>query len=163
MSCNEGDPFGSLTIAHGDFARTIWVPASKGECWDVLTDVQEIVRWIPVLDSVDEIERLKFYRATLRDRIGMFSLSADAEIKVTELVPESLIRFEAEGEDHQVGARIKVRAALGLDEALAGTNANVNGRYEVTGRVATLGASTIRSKAEKILDHFYTEMRASLG
>lgn len=137
--------------------------ASLAECWDVVTDVQKIVRWIPVLHSVDEIEHLKLYRAALRDRIGMFSLSADAEIHVTQLVPESLIRFEADGEDHQVGARIKVAAALVLDGTPAGTNANVSGRYEVTGRVATLGASTIRAKAEKILDQFYTEMRGSLG
>ena len=150
-------------MAGGEFSRTIWVPASVDEAWEVLTDVDRLVGWVTILESVTELEYLKSYQAVIKDRIGIFTLSASADIDVKELIPRQMIRFEAVGEDHQVGARIKVDAALSLAEALKGTDTSVKGRYEVTGRVATLGANTIKAKAEKILDEFYSEVHRSLG
>jgi carbon monoxide dehydrogenase subunit G len=39
----------------------------------------------------------------------------------------------------------------------------VKGQYEVTGRVATLGASMIRTKGEKMLEEFFTAASRELG
>jgi carbon monoxide dehydrogenase subunit G len=40
---------------------------------------------------------------------------------------------------------------------------SVDGCYEVAGRVATLGAGTIRKKADKLMDEFFGNMKRTLG
>ena len=66
------------------------------------------------------------------------------------------IRVHAEGEDRQVSSRILVDAVLELlPQDGAGTLVAVAGGYEVSGKVATMGAGMIRQKATKILDEFF--------
>ena len=45
----------------------------------------------------------------------------------------------------------------------SGTALGVTGRYEVTGRVATLGAAAIRKKGDKILAEFFANAAKELG
>jgi carbon monoxide dehydrogenase subunit G len=94
--------------------------------------------------------------------MGPFRLSADLAVKVTAFRQPVSITFTAEGEDRQVSSRITVEAELTIEPREAGTVVAVNGRFEVTGRVATLGASMIRSKGEKILDQFFSSLEAEL-
>ena len=55
-------------------------------------------------------------------------------------------------------ARIAVGATLRIDGGDVGEGATVSveGTYEVTGKIATLGASMIRNKARKLLDEFFS-------
>lgn len=138
-----------------DFARTLSVGSSQEEVWAVVTDVDRVAGWVSVLGAVEELQPLSAYRATLTDRLGPFRLSADLEIDVVEAVMNESIRFVADGEDRQVSSRIQIEALLALSSEGDRTNVNVEGRYEVTGRVATLGASMIKAKGDKILDEFF--------
>lgn len=137
-----------------EFARKLSVPAPPRDVWEAVTDVERLASWITVVGNVEEISRLDTYSATLADRLGPFRLSADLDIRVVEVEEGSSIRFVADGEDRQVASRIKIDGALSLTSAEATTVLDVSGEYEVTGRVATLGAPMIRSKGEKILDQF---------
>ena len=50
-----------------------------------------------------------------------------------------------------------IDAAARLSDAGPGrTRVHLSGSYEITGRVATLGAGVIRSKATKLIDTFCT-------
>jgi hypothetical protein len=63
-----------------------------------------------------------------------------------------------------VKSRITVDAEVVLAKALAaGCTVGVDGKYEVTGRVATLGAGSIRKKAGLILDEFFDHLVQELG
>lgn len=137
------------------FARTLSIESSPESVWAVVTDVDQVAGWVTVLSEVQTVETLAAYRATLTDRLGPFRLSADLRVEVTELEDGSTIRFSADGEDRQVASRIQVDARLTLVPTNEGTDLRVEGSYEVTGRVATLGASMIRAKGEKILDEFF--------
>ena len=147
-------------MAHEDFSRSFAVPASALSTWATMTDVEQLISWISVLEDASTVEPLDRYRAVLQDRLGMFALRADLEILVTEHTEPTFIVATAEGEDRQVGSRIRVDVRLELDERQDGgeTHLTVSGRYEVTGRVATLGSSTIRRKADKILEEFFTNL-----
>lgn len=138
-----------------DFARTIEVAANPTETWEAITDVQRVAGWVSVVGGVEEVEHLSRYRATLSDRIGPFQLTAQLDVDVTEATQGSSIRFVADGDDDQVGSRILVEAMLRLAGTGSGTEMHVEGRYQVTGRVATLGASMIKNKGDKILDEFF--------
>jgi carbon monoxide dehydrogenase subunit G len=129
----------------------------------VLIDVPRVSEWVSVVGDVAEHEALARYTAVLEDRLGPFKLRADLDVVVTDIVEPQRITIKADGEDRQVGSRITVDATLGLDAIEGGTEVVINGTYEVTGRVATMGASTIRQKASKILDEFISAAQQDLA
>lgn len=146
-----------------EFARTLNISSSAEAVWNVVTDVDRVASWVSVLGDVETEVPLSSYRAKLTDRLGPFRLTADLAVDVVELDEGSTIRFAADGEDRQVASRIQVDARLTLVPAGSGTDVRVEGSYEVTGRVATLGASMIRAKGEKILDEFFANAARELA
>lgn len=146
-----------------EFERSQVVAADQQQCWTVYTDVPKLVTWVSVLDDAKEIAHLETYSAVLADRIGPFKLKADLDITVSEVVPGEHIRVRANGEDRQVASRIAVDAVLSMQPQDGGTLVRAKGRYEVVGRVATMGASMIVKKADKILDEFFGRSVAELG
>jgi carbon monoxide dehydrogenase subunit G len=145
------------------FNRDIAVSAAPETCWSVLTDVPRLVDWVTILDDANEITHLEKYTAVLMDRMGPFKLRADLDITVSEVEEGRHIRVHAEGEDRQVASRIVVDAVLTLSVVGDSTVIAVDGMYEVSGRVATMGAGMIRQKATKILDEFFSRTAAELG
>ena len=85
--------------------------------------------------------------------MGPFRMRADLDIQVRDVVEGRSLSLRAEGEDRQVASRIAVDATLRIDDepqvGNEGATVAVEGTYEVTGKIATLGASMIRSKAPK--------------
>jgi uncharacterized protein len=146
-----------------DFERSVQVDASPHEVWEKLTTPELVADWVSIVDDVREIERLSRYTAVLTDRLGPFRLSADLEIAVADIEEQKQITFRADGEDRQVASRIQVQATMALAETDNGTDIGVKGRYEVTGRVATLGSSMIRAKGDKILQEFFAAASRELG
>lgn len=137
-----------------EFRRDLRLDLPRREVWRVLMDVERVAGWVGLVGEVRELSPLSRYRAELADRVGPFRLRADLEIRVREMEEGSKVVIEAEGEDRHIRSRIKVDVTLHiLDEGEASV-LRMEGRYEVTGRVATLGSSMIRHKAQKILDEF---------
>lgn len=61
-------------------------------------------------------------------------------------------------------SRIAVSAVLALSEdSNGGTAIEVEGSYQVTGRVAGMGGGVIRKKAERILGEFFQHAGDELG
>ena len=146
-----------------EFERSQIVAADPERCWTVYTDVPRLVTWVSILDDAKEIAPLETYTAVLADRLGPFKLKADLDIKVSEVLPGEHIRVRADGEDRQVASRIAIDAVLAMDRQEIGTLVCARGNYEVVGRVATMGASMIVKKANKILDEFFARSVAELG
>lgn len=145
-----------------DFSRRVTVPAAPPAIWETVTDVSTVASWVTVVGSVEEHEPLSRYSAVLADRMGPFQLSADLDVTVTGISKPNSISFSADGEDRQVASRIKIDAEMRIELGDTGTVVDVEGRYEVTGRVAALGSSMIRAKGEKILDQFFSSLEAEL-
>jgi carbon monoxide dehydrogenase subunit G len=124
-----------------------------------------VAGWVSIVNSVDEREHLRSYGAVLEDRMCPFRLRADLDIQVRDVVEGGSISLRAEGEDRQVASRIAVDATLRIHErdGGAGSDVAVTGTYEVTGRIATLGASMIRNKARKLLDEFFSAAERELS
>jgi uncharacterized protein len=146
-----------------EFDRSQLVAADREQCWKVYTDVPKLVTWVSVLDDAKEIANLETYTAVLADRLGPFKLKADLDITVSEVVAGEHIRVRAAGEDRQVASRIAIDAVLSLAAQDGGTLVRAAGSYEVIGKVATMGASMIVKKANKILDEFFEHSVAELG
>jgi carbon monoxide dehydrogenase subunit G len=150
-------------VPAASFSRELGLAVPAGNCWEALIDVPTLVSWISVLHEAQEIEPLQQYSAVLMDKVGPFSLKADLDITLSDVQPGSHVRLRAAGEDRQVGSRITVDAEVKLADTGGGSALSVQGSYEVAGRVATLGAGTIRKKADKLMDEFFRNLKRALG
>ena len=150
-------------MATEKFNRSVAVGADRAAIWSALTDVDRLAGWIGIVHDVKELSRLDRYTAVLEARVGPFKLSADLSIDVT--VPEDGVRVElsAAGSDRAVDSRISLSATLELVAADNGTSIVVNGVYQVTGRVASMGGGIIRKKADGVLNDFFSNAERELA
>ena len=146
-----------------DVSRTVRVSAPPDRVWAVLLDFQRVASWLPVVHDLREIEPLKRYATVLQDKIGPFALKADLSIDVSADGPGRKLRVSGSGEDRQIASRISATLDLAVTPDAGGSDIAVNGRYEITGKVATLGAGAIRKKGDKVLEEFFANLTRELG
>jgi len=145
------------------FDRSLDVVSDPPAVWDVLLDVQRVASWIAIVGEVREVAPLERYEALLEDRLGPFKLRADLDIRSHRCDEQRRIRARASGEDRQVSSRISVEGELSLQPLERGSLISIAGSYEVMGRVATLGAGSIRKKASAVMEEFFSNAARELG
>jgi carbon monoxide dehydrogenase subunit G len=146
-----------------EFHRDLQVKSSPADSWDALVDVPRLVGWVSIVEDAVELEPLSKYTAVLMDRLGPFKLRADLDVTVTDVEPGHSLKVKAVGEDRQVGSRLLVLASLEVRPDDQGSTVVVDGVYEVTGKVASMGPGTINKKAQKVLDEFFGAAGEDLG
>ena len=153
-----------------DFAKTIRLDAGPDAVWDAVNDVRRVASWVSIVREVRDVDPPGRYAALLEDRLGPFAMRADLDITVergegraAESGDGRRMRVTASGEDRQVASRISATIELLVEPDRTGTSLAVTGRYEVTGKVATLGAGAIRKKGDKILQEFFDNASKELG
>lgn len=147
----------------GQLSRKLEVAGNPSECWSVLTDVHRIAGWVSIAHDVTEVERLKSYTVVLQDKFGPFKLHADMDVEVTDVDTEKRIHFRGSGTDRSVGTTISVDASMELTATDGGTSIEVDGSYQVVGTVASMGASTIKKKADTIVEEFFAAAEKELA
>ena len=150
--------------------REFVVQATRDAVWPRLLDVEAVASWLPIMHSVTEVSSGgsgidgSSFQAAFEDKVGPFTLRADLHIEVAGVRDSEEVAIRARGEDRQIRSRIIIDAAARLSDAGPGqTRVRLNGSYEITGRVATLGAGVIRSKANKLIDTFCTNAAHGLA
>jgi carbon monoxide dehydrogenase subunit G len=150
-----------------DFQETVRLTSGRDAVWATVSEIPTVLSWISIVGQAEEVAdgAPGRYRALLEDRLGPFKLRADLDIVVTERVEGELIRARGEGEDRQIGSRLVIDVTLALTDGGDGdgTTVDVRGSYEVTGRPAALGASSIRKKASKVLAEFFGSAERELA
>ena len=144
-----------------DFAKTIRLDAGPDAVWDTVNDVRRVASWVSIVREVRDVDPPRRYAALLEDRLGPFAMRADLDLTVER--DGRQMRVVASGEDRQIASRISATIELAVAPDGAGTSLGVKGRYEVTGKVATLGAGAIRKKGDKILQEFFDSAAKELG
>jgi carbon monoxide dehydrogenase subunit G len=145
-----------------EFSRTIKLTATPAAVWDAMLDVRRVASWLSIVHDVRDVDPPRRYSAVLEDRIGPFAMRADLDVTV-EGDSDHRMHVVAAGEDRQVASRISATIDLALEPRDGGAVVTVTGRYEITGRIATLGSGAIRKKGDKILEEFFTSLGTELG
>ena len=150
--------------------RQFVVEAPRDEVWPRLLDVETVASWLPIMHSVTEVLSGESgidgssFQAAFEDKVGPFSLRADLRIDVSGVREPEEVSIRARGEDRHIRSRIMIDTACRLTEdGPDRTLVRLSGTYEITGRVATLGAGVIRSKANKLIDTFCTNATQGLS
>ena len=131
--------------------------------WAAILDFPKVASWLTVVRDLKELEPRRRYTTLLEDRVGPFAMRADLAIDVTVDDAARKLHVAGSGEDRQIASRISATLDLAVSGAASGSDLAVSGRYEITGRIATLGAGAIRKKGDKVLEDFFTNLARELG
>lgn len=146
---------------HQDISRRLVVASPAERVRATLLDFHTVASWLSIVGEVRELAPGSRYAAVLEDRVGPFTLRADLEVRVRTEGDRLLV--DASGEDRQVASRISAHIEVSWAAGDTGTGVDVGGGYDITGRIATLGAGAIRKKGEKVLDEFCASLARALG
>lgn len=147
-----------------DLARTIDLPVGPEEAWRALWDVPAVARCLPGCQEVQEIEVRRRYRATVKDKVGPFSVAVTLDVTVEPSEAERLLRVNATGRDSILGSPVRMSMTACLTpRASGGSHLVLDGHAEVGGKLAALGQAVIHRKTRDILDTFARNLGAMLA
>ena len=146
-----------------DLARTIDLPVAPAEAWTALWDVPAVARCLPGCQDVQEIEPQHRYRATVKDKVGPFTVSITLDVTVNPSEAEHLLRVSATGRDSVLGSPVRMSMTACLTPAAGGSHLVLDGRAEVGGKLAALGQAVIHRKTRDVLDTFARNLGTMLG
>ncbi len=146
-----------------DFTMRTSLPHPPERVWLTMIDIARIAGCIPGCEQVQEQERLARYTAVMKQKIGPFKLEVPAVITVEEQVEPKLVRARASGRDKYTRTMFDVLLDVQLVAPAAGhCDLAVAASLQVAGRLASLGYSMIKKKAEENFAEFEQRFRAEL-
>ena len=138
-----------------DLARTIDLPVPPAAAWTALWDVPAVARCLPGLHDVQEMEPQRCYRATVKDKVGPFSVAVTLDVTVDASEAEHLLRVTAAGRDSVLGSPVRMSMSARITpSATGGSHLVLDGNAEVGGKLAALGQAVIHRKTRDTLDTF---------
>lgn len=147
-----------------EFQMAAELPHPPARVWPVMVDVARIAECIPGCEQVVERVRLSEYSAVIKQKLGPFKLEVPAEIVVEEHREPSIVRARASGKDKLTRTTLGVELAVTLATVDGGEGCvlSVQASLQVAGRLASLGHSIIKKKAEENFAEFERRFRAQL-
>ncbi len=142
-----------------DFTRTIDLPIAPVDAWRALWDIPEVARCLPGCQDVQEVEPQRRYRATVKDRVGPFSVTVLLDVAVESSEADRHLRINATGRDSMLGSPVRMSLTAQLTpEPAGGSRLTLDGHAEVGGKLAALGQAVIHRKTRDVLDAFAREL-----
>jgi len=142
-----------------DFARAVDLPIAVADAWRALWDVRGVARCLPGCQDVEEVEPQRRYRATVKDRVGPFSVAVLLDVAVESSEADRRLRIDATGRDSVLGSPVRMSLTARLTpEPAGGSRLTLDGRAEVGGKLAALGQAVIHRKTRDVLDAFARQL-----
>jgi carbon monoxide dehydrogenase subunit G len=146
-----------------EFRMEAELPSSPAQVWLVMVDIGRMASCIPGCEQIEEREKLKLYSAVMKQKIGPFKLEVPAEIVVEEHQEPRHVRARAFGKDKITGTTLDIILNVELTpSAETGSRLDVHATLQVAGRLASLGYSIIKKKAEENFALFEARFRTQL-
>ncbi len=139
------------------------VHADSATVWGLFWDLPRIAGLVPGCEGVEEIDE-RHYRAHVVQKVGPFKVSMDLDLEVLESEAEKRVVVSGGGHD-RLGNRLSLnRLALELAPADGGgTEVSYSMDFNLYGRMATLGSSVVKRKAEEMRVEFTRAIIEELG
>ena len=145
-----------------EFRMEADLPNVPAKVWLVMVDIGRIASCIPGCEQIEEKEKLKLYSAVMKQKIGPFKLEVPAEIVVEQHQEPDFVRARAFGKDKITGTTLDVILNVRLAPLETGSRLEVHAALQVAGRLASLGYSIIKKKAEENFAQFEACFRKEL-
>ena len=144
------------------FEKEIEIANSKENVWRFLWDIDRFIACVPGCKEASTVDPGKQYAATMVEKVGPFRVSFPLRIDVVESRDLAYIKALAAGSDNAVGSRMKVELEVTLKEADARTVISLAASVDILGKLATLGHSIIKRKADQVMEEFAQALKQKL-
>ncbi len=144
------------------FEKDIAISAPREKVWQFLWDVDRFITCVPGCKEASTVENGKVYTATMEEKVGPFRVKFPMKIEVENSVPLALIKARATGNDSKVGSLMTVNLEVKLKDEDPGTLMSVTVSLEILGKMAALGGSIIKRKADQVMAEFVEAIRKNL-
>ena len=144
------------------FEREIEINSPKEKVWRFLWDVDRFIACVPGCKEAGTVEPGKSYTATMTEKVGPFRVEFPMKIDVLESRELEYIKAQATGSDSKIGSRMKVELEVNLAGDGARTKLGLGANVDILGKLATLGHSMIKRKADQVMDEFAGNLKQKL-
>ncbi|MFQ5903482.1 MAG: CoxG family protein [Candidatus Binatia bacterium] len=144
------------------FEKEIEILNSREKVWQFLWDIDRFITCIPGCKEANTVEAGKRYTATMVEKVGPFRVEFPMQIEVTQSEGMSHIKAQASGSDNQVGSRMKVELEVHLKGDGERTLFSFVASVDILGKLATLGHSIIKRKADQVMEEFAQAVKKRL-
>ena len=136
------------------FEREFVVPLSPENVWDVLWNIEAMMKCVQGCAEAVVIEEKKRYKALIIEKVGPFKLEIPLDIEIGETVIGRSIQMRAFGKDSHIGTEVILDLVLELDRQGDQTHCRLTVDAGVVGRLASLGQGVIKLKGKQSMNHF---------
>jgi carbon monoxide dehydrogenase subunit G len=144
------------------FEREIEIGNSMERVWQFLWDVDRFIACVPGCREAQTVEAGKRYTATMTEKVGPFRVEFPMRIDVIESQELSYIKAQATGNDSKIGSRMKVDLEIRLTGNGDKTTLALIASVDILGKLATLGHSIIKRRADQVMDEFAQALKRKL-
>ncbi len=144
------------------FEKQIAVAAPREKVWEFLWDVDRFIACVPGCKEAKTLENAKIYTATMVEKVGPFRVEFPLRIEIEQSEPFSHIKARASGSDSKIGSLMKVELDVNLKEEGSGTLLSFVATVDILGKLATLGHSMVKRKADQVMAEFVREIKKNL-
>ncbi len=144
------------------FEREIEIVNSREKVWQFLWDVDRFITCVPGCKEASTVEAGKSYTATMVEKVGPFRVEFPMRIEVLESQEMTSIKAQATGSDSRMGSRMKVELDVHLKENGNKTLLSLGISVDILGKLATLGHSIIKRKADQVMEEFVQAIKNRL-
>jgi carbon monoxide dehydrogenase subunit G len=144
------------------FENEIALSVPREKVWQFLWDVDSFITCVPGCKEAKTVEEGKIYTATMVEKVGPFRVEFPIRIEVEQSEPVSNIKARASGSDNRIGSHMKVELEVNLNENGTGTLLSFVVSVDILGKLATLGHSMIKRKADQVMTEFVGSVKKRL-
>lgn len=144
------------------FERNIEIQSPREKVWRFLWDVDRFIACVPGCREAVTVEPGKQYAATMVEKVGPFRVEFPMRIDVLESADMAYIKAQATGSDSKIGSRMKVELEVRLGGAGEKTDLSLGASVDILGKLATLGHSMMKRKADQVMDEFAQSIKRKL-
>lgn len=144
------------------FENSIEIDVPRDAAWDFLWDVDRLISCVPGCEEASTVEAGKLYNARMVARVGPFKVTFPIRIEVLESEPKQRIKARASGSDNKIGSHLKVELDVSLEEKGSSTLVSFVASVDILGKLATLGHSIIKRKADNDVASFAQAVKKEL-
>ncbi len=144
------------------FENSIEIDVPRDAAWDFLWDVDRLISCVPGCEEASTVEAGKLYNARMVARVGPFKVTFPIKIEVLESEPKQRIKARASGSDNKIGSHLKVELDVSLEEKGSSTVVSFVASVDILGKLATLGHSIIKRKADNDVASFAQAVKKEL-
>ncbi len=144
------------------FEKELEIRNPRDRVWNFIWDVDRFIACVPGCKEASTVEPRKSYKAMMVEKVGPFKVEFPMAIEVVESQELSYIKARASGSDNRVGSRMKVELEVRLKEAADKTLLSLVASVDILGKLAALGHSIIKRKADQVMEEFAEALKKRL-